>query len=90
MITTFIEKIRNDIKGKDVKNAIADGIQTAYNDAVSSNSGAEVALARGAHETLGQRLDALDTAIADLQASIIIATSEPDTLEEGQICIVYN
>ena len=100
MISTYIEKIKTAILGKDVKAAIADGIEQSYKDAINSgNTAAEVQLARGAHQNLGSRLDSTDEAMLNLeekiqalQNNIILATiSEAESVElaDGQILIVY-
>lgn len=100
MIAEYIEKIRNAVLGKDVKGAIADGLEQAYNDAIESgNVAAEVSVARGGYASLDARLDAEDSTIVEvegkvdaLQGNIIIASeseAESVTLSDGQILVVY-
>lgn len=97
MIETYIDRIKTAVLGRDVKEAIAEGIGAVYDDAINAgNTAAEVQIARGKFGTLSERLDMeeeqaeeLKTAVADLKDSIIISNKEYTALEEGQILIVY-
>ncbi len=94
-IEECINKVRSAVYGRDVREAIAGGIEQLYLDA-AANVKMEVAAARGSYKTLGERLDAdavlaeeLKNKTAEIQNRIIVAAEIPETLEEGQICIVY-
>lgn len=94
-IGEHIEKIRTAIYGKEVLNSIADALEQAYTDA-EANVSTEVALARGSYPDLGARLDAitketatLQTGVIGLQSKLIVSATIPETLEDGQICLVY-
>ncbi|MGN1314068.1 MAG: hypothetical protein ACI4VG_03530 [Lachnospiraceae bacterium] len=95
MISTYIEKIRTAILGKDVKSAIADGLECAYNDALNKGDiASEVALARGSYDSLGARLDAEDTLAQSISEAIegfgiVASTDENAEITEGQILVVY-
>lgn len=59
---TDIEKIRTSVKGKDVINAIASGLENAYTESISKgNTDAEVVNARGIYNTLNARITAIET-----------------------------
>lgn len=90
-----INIIRESIYGADVREAIADSLETAYKDSRTSVS-MEVGRARGDYETLGERLDSQETEMQRLleeaeqiDTAVIVSDTVPDTLEDGQICIVY-
>lgn len=95
MFTTYVEKIRNAILGKEVKAAIADGLECAYNDSMDNgNRALEVTIARGKYASLKDRLDAEDAAIQSLDAElnalgIVVSTNENESITDGQILIVY-
>lgn len=97
MIKEHIDRIRNAILGKEIKGAIADGLEQAYNDAVDAGSVvAEVSIARGNYSSLGIRLDAEDETIAEIQEGIsalkndiILSSDETTKISDGQILIVY-
>ena len=57
-IQEHLDKIKNAIFGKDVRQAIHDSIKQCYDDAAVNNDNAnmEVKLARGSHNTLNDRL----------------------------------
>jgi len=56
-----LNEIKHAVYGKDVRGAIHDGIEKAYNDAsIGGNANMEVAKARGTSSTLGGRLDKMD------------------------------
>lgn len=103
MIQTYIDKIRNGVLAKEVRKAIANGLEQAYTDAAESgNAAAEVAQARGAYETLGTRLDAedllteqlvedaetLSAQAAILAQDIMVTETVPETIPDGQIVII--
>ena len=99
MITELIQKIRTAVLGREVKEAIAGGLEQIYKDALTAgNTGVEVSLARGNYDSLADRLDAEDTAIQEANAAMtgldgfkIVASTTDDatSLSEGQILIVY-
>ena len=57
-IQEHLDKIKNAIFGKDVRQAIHDSIKQCYDDAAVNhdNANMEVKLARGSHNTLNDRL----------------------------------
>ena len=56
-ITEALETIINARYGREVRQAIHDGIKQAYEDAIANgNANMEVSQARGAHNTLAERL----------------------------------
>lgn len=61
-IGEYLEKIRNAVYGREVRESIAKGIETAYNDASEKhdNANMEVKLARGTHSNLNNRLKKMD------------------------------
>ncbi|HFU3963070.1 TPA: SGNH/GDSL hydrolase family protein [Streptococcus suis] len=57
-IQEHLNKIRNAVHGREVRESIAKGIETAYNDASEKdNANMEVKIARGTHPNLRSRLD---------------------------------
>jgi hypothetical protein len=66
-INETLDRIKNSIYGRDIRQAIVDSITTAYNDASKTgNANMEVALARGFYTTLTDRLKALDTNLGNI------------------------
>jgi len=66
-INEALDRVKNSIYGKDIRQAIIDSIQTAYDDASKAgNANMEVAQARGYYNDLAQRLQALDSSIVGL------------------------
>lgn len=60
-IQEHLNKIRNAIKGSEVRESIAKGIETAYDDASEKdNANMEVKIARGTHPNLRSRLEEVD------------------------------
>lgn len=61
-IQEHLNKIRNAIKGSEVRESIAKGIETAYDDASEkhNNANMEVRLARGTNPNLNTRLNNMD------------------------------
>src|SRR5699024_566175 len=61
-IQEHLNKIRNAIYGREVRESIAKGIETAYDDASEKhdNANMEVKIARGAHPNLRSRLEEVD------------------------------
>ena len=60
-IQEHLNKIRNAIKGSEVRESIAKGIETAYDDASENgNANMEVRLARGMNPNLNTRLNKMD------------------------------
>ncbi len=65
-ITELVNKIRNAIFGKDVRESIAGAIEQCYEDASKNgNANMEVSEARGSFETLNERLNNTDNIKAD-------------------------
>lgn len=68
-ITEALAQIQNAVYGREVRQAIHDGIKRAYDDAAQNgNSNMEVNLARGSFDTLNDRLDDMvdaDESLAD-------------------------
>ena len=61
-IQEHLNKIRNAIKGSEVRESIAKGIETAYDDASENgNANMEVKIARGTHPNLRSRLEEVDS-----------------------------
>src|SRR5699024_799485 len=60
-IQEHLNKIRNAIYGREVRESIAKGIETAYDDASENgNANMEVKIARGTHPNLRSRLEEVD------------------------------
>lgn len=78
-ITEALDRVKNSIYGKDIRQAIVDSIQTAYDDAVKAgNANMEVTLARGLYATLKDRLESLDDSNEDINRAITnIGNSSP-------------
>src|SRR5690625_3902111 len=67
-INKELNQIKNAVYGKDVRQAIHDGIEKAYNDATSGGAGdtdLEVVLASGNYDALNKRLDASESQLKD-------------------------
>src|SRR5690625_2529356 len=81
-INKELNQIKNAVYGKDVRQAIHDGIEKAYNDATSGGAGdtnLEVVLARGNYDSLNKRLDASDSQLAETEDEIeSLETSKMD------------
>lgn len=99
----YTRQIREAVRAADVRDAIAGGLSRAYDDAIESgNSGAEVILARGMHETLGARLeeeeqeaeqlrndaDSMLLQMTQLENCVTVSETVPATLVPGQVCVV--
>lgn len=70
-IDNYLKVIKEGVFGRDVRQAIHDGIQQAYDDAIANgNANMEVSQARGGLPSLDARLDGLDLKDADLQNQI--------------------
>lgn len=103
MFSTLIEKIRNAVLGREVKNAIADTIQMIYEDGISAeNTAVEVIEARGKYPNLKDRLNFLQAdaerlygSIGEIDTSPIVFSADsevdfPSAAEiNGAILIVY-
>lgn len=60
-IDNYLKVIKEGVFGRDVRQAIHDGIQQAYDDATANgNANMEVSQARGPYESLAKRLSELD------------------------------
>lgn len=99
----YTGQIRNAVRAADVREAIAGGLSRAYDDAIEGgNSGTEVILARGLHETLEARLDAEEQEAGQLRSDVdsllgqmtqlencvTVSETVPETLVPGQVCVV--
>lgn len=62
-IQNKLNNIKNAVFGKDVRDSIHDAIKTCYDDAsiVNDNANMEVKIARGVYDTLGNRLNEVDS-----------------------------
>lgn len=70
-IDNHLKVIKEGVFGRDVRQAIHDGIQQAYDDATANgNANMEVAKARGDEATLSHRLDRLSIKIDDKASAI--------------------
>lgn len=71
-ITNKLNQIKNAIYGKEVRGAIHDAIKQVYDDASVNhdNANMEVKMARGAHNTLNDRLDNVDEIQAQTNARL--------------------
>lgn len=88
-IENQLNTIIKGVFGRDVRKAIHDAIEEAYNDAISSdNANMEVSIARGVFDTLKDRLDDIDTTkistlenltAIDLQLRNIVASAGDGT-----------
>src|SRR5690625_5077589 len=64
-ISEELNKIKNAVHGREVRDAIHDGIKKAYDDASQGgNANMEVSLARGNFPTLSDRLNSVDSQLA--------------------------
>lgn len=64
-----LNQIKNAIYGRDVRQAIHDGIKKAYDDAAENgNANMEVIMARGQERTLGRRLDKINIKATEANA----------------------
>ncbi|HFU4089740.1 TPA: phosphodiester glycosidase family protein [Streptococcus suis] len=60
-IDNYLKIIKEGVFGRDVRQAIHDGIEQAYEDATANgNANMEVSKARGSYQDLGSRLDEVD------------------------------
>ena len=87
-IQEHLNKIRNAIYGREVRESIAKGIETAYNDASEKdNANLEVKMARGTNSNLNARLNKMED--TDRQTTAQLAQTErelkfkPDKTENG-------
>jgi hypothetical protein len=66
-INETLDRVKNSIYGRDIRQAIIDAVNTVYADAATSgNANMEVTAARGLYNTLIDRLNASDLVIADV------------------------
>lgn len=80
-IDNHLKVIKEGIFGRDVRQAIHDGIQQAYDDATANgNSNMEVAKARGTDATLGDRLQTIDSKISQATTGITRTEARIDGL----------
>lgn len=70
-IQEHLNKIRNAIKGSEVRESIAKGIETAYDDASENgNANMEVKLARGTEPNLNSRLNKMDNTDEEVKSQL--------------------
>ena len=70
-IDNHLKVIKEGVFGRDVRQAIHDGIQQAYDDATANgNANMEVAMARGTEPTLNDRLGKMDDKDAEITAQL--------------------
>lgn len=83
-ISNELNQIKNAIYGKDVRDAIHDGIKKTYDDAAQSgNANMEVSLARGNYQTLNDRLVNVDGILnqkRDKSVDIGLNDADPEML----------
>ena len=86
-IQEHLDKIRNAIYGREVRESIAKGIETAYDDASEKdNANMEVKIARGTHPTLRDRLNEVDNTQQQTDSKVEIERQRINLLsklEEG-------
>ena len=89
MFEENVRKIRESVYGKDVREAIADGLEKAYTDSNTSVE-MEVIAARGAFDSLGDRLDAADAEIKNNRDEFTTLVLEMEELEQKIITPTEN
>lgn len=83
-ITTELETILNARYGRDVRQAIHDGIKQAYDDGTANgNANMEVSQARGSYPTLGQRLNESD--VKQRQTTAQLAQTESKKVDKNGV-----
>ena len=84
-IGKYLDKIRNAVYGREVRESIAKGIETAYNDASEKhdNANMEVKLARGANPNLNTRLNKMDE--VDKQTTAQLAQTQQQKADKTHI-----
>ena len=88
-IQNELNNIKNAVFGKDVRNAIHDAIKTCYDDAsiVNDNANMEVKIARGVYDTLGDRLNEVDSQLehkvnkGEITSSDLKTSSDNDKIQ---------
>ena len=79
-IQEHLNKIRNAIYGREVRESIAKGIETAYNDASEKdNANMEVKMARGTNPNLNARLNKMEE--TDQQTNAQLAETDGRLLD---------
>ena len=82
-ITEISKGIRHKLYGKDVREAIAQGIERTYEDASKNgNANMEVEMARGTEPTLNDRLDKMDDKDAEVTAQLAQASTKTELAVE--------
>ena len=80
-IDNHLKIIKEGVFGRDVRQAIHDGIQQAYDDATANgNANMEVAKARGSSPTLSNRLAQNDQVVADMFNKILTQSAQIDNI----------
>ena len=77
-ITSKLNQIKNAIYGREVRGAIHDAIKQVYDDASVNhdNANMEVKMARGAHNTLNDRLDKAEQKLDETNAQLSLGNSK--------------
>ena len=74
-IQIFLDRIRNAVYGKEVRQSIHDAIKQCYDDATANgNANMEVSQARGTHTSLANRLTSQDASIGTKRDKDILIT----------------
>lgn len=74
-IGELLNKIKTAVYGKEVRQAIHDSIKKAYDDASKNgNANMEVSLARGEYDTLGERITANESSLAEKATNTALGT----------------
>ncbi|HEM4050154.1 TPA: metallophosphoesterase [Streptococcus suis] len=79
-IDNYLKVIKEGVFGRDVRQAIHDSIQQAYDDATANgNANMEVAKARGTSDTLATRLTGMDSTAREIRR--LMETGDAETLK---------
>lgn len=90
-IQEIVAKIRTAVFGREVRTAIADGIEKIYDDALNSNNtNVEVVDARGSFDTLGDRLTATDNEIIPARGTFPTLDNRLDATDNSISSISLN
>ncbi|HFI0418892.1 TPA: SGNH/GDSL hydrolase family protein [Streptococcus suis] len=90
-IDKYLEVIKNGVFGREVRQAIHDGIQQAYTDATieHGNTDMEVAKARGTEATLGDRLDKISVVATNSEIPLSRLSQEvKEAMTGGSVAVV--
>lgn len=88
-IQNELNNIKNAVFGKDVRDSIHNAIKTCYDDAsiVNNNANMEVKIARGVYDTLGDRLNEVDSQLEHKANELDIKKADKITVSnlQGQV-----